>query len=368
MFISLIIAISTSFFLKNKQYKKEVFFLGHKLDENILQIINLLKDKHEFNYQYCTIVFNDYKLHKASNINCLYLLFPRTWIRLLNSKLIISLHGIYFQKLFLSFSKAKTVYLAHAFRTGFSEETNKKLYKFDEVWLSTNFEKDIYLRKAKYTSKNLYVLGYPKYDSVDNYLENSIGTKNNILKEHNVQKIVTLGPTRNLKNKILQTNELSILNVNFLKKIDYIAKKLSILFIISPHPTADDLSSDVKTFINSSTNIFTSKYFQFKNTFESLAVSDCLISDISTLCIDNLFFENDLIIVKSKINKKVNFSNVLDDFNDFKCNNFKELESQLISSKENKFKKEIEEKFVGFQRDSNNSKRCFERIKFLIEN
>ena len=42
------------------------------------------------------------------------------------------------------------------------------------MWLSTNFEKDIYLRKAKYTSKNLYVLGYPKYDSVDNYLENSI--------------------------------------------------------------------------------------------------------------------------------------------------------------------------------------------------
>ena len=75
MFVSFIVAIPLSFFFLNKKNKKEVFFLGHKFDDNISRIINVLRQSQEYDYQYCTIVFKDYLFHKKSKLNCLYLLF-----------------------------------------------------------------------------------------------------------------------------------------------------------------------------------------------------------------------------------------------------------------------------------------------------
>ena len=296
MFVSFVIAIPASYLFTPKKDKKEVFFLGHKFDNNISKIVDKLQQSQEYDYQYCTLVLQDYLLNKKLHLNCLYLLSPKTWIRLLNSKIIISLHGIYFHKYFNFFSNAKTVYLSHAFRTGYLEKTNKLLYQFDEVWLSTYFEKQIYIKEAKYTKQNIHIVGYPKYDAINEYIKNSFPIKNQITNNHEIQKIITIGPTRNLRNKELKTNEFSIYNIDFLKNINALAKKLKVLFIISLHPTSEDISFTIKTFIESSSNIFTANDLHLNNSFESLAVSDCLITDYSTLCIDNLFFDNELII------------------------------------------------------------------------
>ena len=188
------------------------------------------------------------------------------------------------------------------------------------------------------------------------------------MSKYNPEKIVTIGPTRNFGNKELRTNKFSIYNIEFLESLDDLAKKLKIIFIISPHPTAEDLPKNIKKFIQSSDYLFTNNDFHLKNTFESLAVSDYLITDFSTLCIDNLFFENNLIILKSSINRNINLLSVLNDFNYFECNSFKELETMLMFSKKNILKNELNKKYIGFQNDMENSKRSFERIKLLLEN
>ena len=82
----------------------------------------------------------------------------------------------------------------------------------------------------------------------------------------------------------------------------------------------------------------------------------------------NLFFENNLIILKSSINRNINLLSVLNDFNYFECNSFKELETMLMFSKKNILKNELNKKYIGFQNDMENSKRSFERIKLLLEN
>lgn len=367
MFFSFLSAVPLSFFYRNQKNHNEIFFLGHKYDENISQIVKIINLSNSFDYQYCTLVFRDFLFYKKLNLNCLYLLSPVTWVRLINSKLIISLHGIYFHKIFKYFSKSTTVYLAHAFRTGYQEKTNNMLYQFDEVWLSTNYEKEVYVKQANYTKKNIYVLGYPKYDTLKNYKINSYKNSIKLDYQNKFFKIITIAPTRNLKNKDLKGNEFSVRNIQFLKAIDNLAKKLNILFIISLHPTAENFSSKIKKFISKSNNIYSTKDLSLNNTLESLSISDCLLTDYSTVCIDNLFFENELIILKTSIDNKISFLNVLEDFNYFLCADFAELESLIVTPRKNILKSELNKKYIGFQNDYVNSERCFERIKLLFE-
>jgi len=368
MFFSFLIAIPLSFFYRNQKNHNEIFFLGHKYDENISQIVKLINSSKSFDYQYCTVVLRDFLAYKKSNLNCLYLLSPVTWVRLINSKIIISLHGIYYHKIFKYFSKSTTVYLAHAFRTGYQEKINNMLYQFDEVWISTNYEKEVYVKQANYTKKNIYVLGYPKYDALKNYKLNSFKNNINMIDQKKFFKIVTIAPTRNLRNKDLKGNEFSVRNIQFLIAIDNLAKKLNILFILSLHPTAEDFSSNIKEFISNSKNIYSAKDLALNSTLESLAISDCLLTDYSTVSIDNLFFENELIILKTSIDNKISFLNVLEDFNYFECTKFTELETLIVTPRKNILKNELNKKYIGFQNDYVNSERCFDRIKSLIEN
>jgi CDP-glycerol glycerophosphotransferase (TagB/SpsB family) len=372
MFFSFVCGILLSFIYKNQKSNYEIFFLGHKFDENLSQIAKIINASSKFEYQYCTIVLKDFIFAKSSNLNCLYLLSPITWVRLLNSKIVISLHGIYFHKIFNFFSKSKTIYLAHAFRTGTNENLNNMLYRFDEVWLSTNYEKEVYIKETNYIKNNIHVLGYPKYDSINAYKLDSINQKIKKIDDRKFFKIVTIAPTRNLKNKDLISNPFSVHNIEFLKKIDNLGKKLNILFIISLHPTAEDLPSNIKKFISNFKNIYSAKDLDLKNTFESLAFSDCLLTDYSTTFIDNLFFENELIILKTSIENRLDNSykplNVLNDFNYFECADFAEFELLLVTPRKNILKNELDEKYIGFQNDYTNSKRCFDRIKLLIEN
>lgn len=371
MFFSFVCGILLSLINRNQKSNHEIFFLGHKFDENLSQIVKIIDTSNKFDYQYCTIVFKDFIFAKRSNLNCLYLLSPITWLRLLNSKLIISLHGIYFHKIFNFFSKSKTVYLAHAFRTGYKENLNNTLYRFDEVWLSTNYEKDVYIKETNYIKDNIHVLGYPKYDSINTYKLNSINHKFKKIDDKKFFKIVTIAPTRNFKNKDLISHPFSVYNIEFLKNIDNLGKKLNILFIISLHPTAEDLPSSIKKFISNSKNIYSAKDLDLKNTFESLAFSDCLLTDYSTTLIDNMFFENELIILKTslenRVDNKYKLLNVLNDFNYFECADFAEFELLLVSPRKNIFKNELDKKYIGFQNDFANSNRCFDRIKLLIE-
>ena len=70
------------------------------------------------------------------------------------------------------------------------------------------------------------------------------------MSKYNPEKIVTIGPTRNFGNKELRTNKFSIYNIEFLESLDDLAKKLKIIFIISPHPTAEDLPKNIKSLYN----------------------------------------------------------------------------------------------------------------------
>ena len=98
--------------------------------------------------------------------------------------------------------KIKTLYCGHAIEGAYPIEEDNKLFKdlqnYSEVWMYSDFEKDMFIKDFKYPYKNLKVNGYPR---VQYLLEN--GNKQNALKNINNinNKIVLYAPTASRNDK-----------------------------------------------------------------------------------------------------------------------------------------------------------------------
>ena len=154
-FLSLIsFILATLAYLFNTKKNNVVIFTGHKLIGNIETLIN--SDDIKYKKYYLTFSLKDYLNLSKKNNYILLALNPFHLFRLLKSKLIISSHGLVLHKLLKKYYNLKTISTGHAIKSNNNSEILKELHQFDEVWLFSNFEKNIYLDECKYKIQNLY--------------------------------------------------------------------------------------------------------------------------------------------------------------------------------------------------------------------
>jgi CDP-glycerol glycerophosphotransferase (TagB/SpsB family) len=273
-----------------------VLLYGHKLVGN-LEII--FKDERfsQKNVLFITLNFKDYlRLKKIYGDRILTALNIIQLLKGLKSKTLITSHGI-FQHNAIKKLGIKTIYCGHAIHGAIPKDKDNLSYEtYHEVWLHSPYDKKILIQECDYKGSNLEVVGFPRNQAM---IENTVNI--NRLKNNNNlagRKIILYAPTGNRSNIDYIESEFSISNINFIKFIRDILSNSDVVLIIKTHVN-DDISKEIEEIANDCNNIIFQNELKLDYDYDSLLISDVLITDFSTIYADYLLLDKPIYIISN---------------------------------------------------------------------
>ena len=337
--------------------------MGHKLIGNIEEIKKTGSYEGK-DFYYLTFSYKDYKKLKCEEKNILSTFYPSHILQVLKSEMIISSHGIFLHSVFKNFFGIKTFFTGHAIKSNNNEEILREQELFNEVWLYSNFEKNIYTEECNYKINNLVTTGYPRLDSLNKLIGSKSEIKN-ILKINS--KIVLYAPTDDRKNKKYIQNHLSPHNLDLYRFFENIAKKLNLKFLIKLHINTQ-LNEDIKNYIKNSKHLISSDEINNYPDITPLAISDMLITDWSSIFVDYLITKKSILFLDTPMAYDVSgVSKVFNNDSIERIESFKELEKNINKEVNNSFKlqdklKHLSEEIFEGKFMDNNLDRCLKRL------
>ena len=312
-----------SIFLKRNN---SLTFTGQFFSENIEILINN-NYKNYKNYYFSYNIFE--KRSKNNNFSVLNPLNPIHVYKLLNSKIILSTHGIYFGKLLKKFFNLYFINLGHGPKTlAYSlDELIKNYNYFDEVWFYSNFEKLIWENELGFKN-NFFISGNPKLDNFAKYTQTSFENKQNYI-------LVAFASFERFQ-KIEETKH-DIFNLNnfeFLNFLEYVGKKLECKIVIQKHPKFRFNDKALK-FIKNSNYIIFATNLNKNNQFELMSDSRLLLTDWSGFCVEYLLTNKNIVFVNRNKPSNFVFTKLIDNKFTPRVKNYEELFKSLEYSLNN---------------------------------
>jgi len=357
IFLSYLLILITGYLITmlRKDHNNNIFLMGHSFKGNLESFYNLNKD--DYTIKYLTFDKNEVSKNKIFY----YYINLKNVIELLNCKFIISSHGILFHKLFKK-RKVTTISIGHGVQTAIEDLSKSYHLLFDEVWLSSELDKEIMINECNYPSSNIQVTGYLSHQLLYTNLHNQ---------NKNREKYILYAPSAlpSLKKNI--RNPLFIHNSTFLNKLNSIAENYQYKIIVKPH---------IKDFLTKDFNLETYNLIkEAKNLiyFDDLSINkdnlsniaEILITDWSSIYLEFLLQDKKTIFLNSpKNDDNYNLSSFMK--NEFinRCETLKDIDSnlkQIIEDSNNtdliKFKKFVF-RDLNFLEINNNCKTRLEHI------
>ena len=354
--------LASLLFIFSQTKKNLIVLSGHKLVGNLEEILKLQNYKDNKIY-YITFSLFEYSKLKNEYGNILTTLNPYHIYLVLKSKIIISSHGLLLHKLLKKYFKIKTYFTGHAIKSNNNAEILKEQYLFNEVWLYSEFEKDIYIEECEYKVDNLVVTGYPRLDSLNKLLQN----KEKIKKDLSIpKKLVLYAPTDDRKNKKYINHQLSPHNLDLYILFENIGKKFDLRFLIKYHINTE-INNEILNFIKNSTYLFS---FELNEGLDitPLAISDVLITDWSSVFVDYLITDNPILFLDTPMAYDISgVSKVFENRYINRLLNFEEIEESFQKLNENKYKvinelDKLKKEIFNDIYSDNNLDRCLERL------
>ncbi len=316
-----------------KTRNNTIYLMGHKLGGNLQSLLES-QEKIEYDFKYLT--FDKYLI--KNNDYCISYLSIKNIVNLLSCKIIIATHGILFHKI-IKGRKIKTVNIGHGVQTIVIDKNSSGLSLFDEVWLSSNFDKNILVNKCNYNSNNLFTTGFIKHKVL---LENE-RVKDDIKINENLKYNYWLyAPTASSKKINEEINIFHSKNINFLNEINKISKENNYITIIKPHYNDyiyKKNDQEVINFIKSSSNLIYFKDLNLDNEEYLLNISDLLITDWSSIYLDFLILNKPIVFLDSpKRRGNIKLSEYFDNNIIKRCKTYEEFENTISNLINNKIK------------------------------
>lgn len=329
-----------------KSKNKSITLTGHKLIGNLEVLFNN-QNQDSLIFNYITFNYQDYldlKLFykkKGLDKNILYALKPLDVYKCLSSNLIIASHGIFLHKFITKYLDIKTLYCGHAIEGAYPIQKNNKLYKdlesYSEVWMYSEFEKEMFLKDFNYPFNNLKVIGYPR---VQYLLENK--SKQDVLKKINDinNKIVLYAPTASRNDSDFLNSSFSPFKLENLKKLESFFEKINVTLIIKTHLN-DKFSNEIENYLKSSTFVKHANNLNVDYDYDFLIMSDLLLTDYSTIYADYLILSKPIIFISPPDpNKNRRYSPVIENREIRRIATFQNLlskiENELLRNTETK--------------------------------
>ena len=294
--INYFLAIFLRQIIKNKN--ENILLFGHKLTGNLEVIFN---DERFDQFETFFITVNPQEYAKLKKIYGDRILTPLNFLHLmkaLKSKVLITSHGLFLHNA-LKKLDIKTILCGHAIHGEIpvnKKSDKKKFQTYDEVWLHSSYDKKILTEERGCDSLNFKVFGFARNQKLIENIKNVNILKNN--NSLNGKKIILYAPTGNRNNINYINSEFSISNISFYKFMDSALRNSDVILIIKKHLN-DDTSKEIETLVHKSNSILFQKDLNLEYDYDSLIMSDLLITDLSTIYVDYLLLDKPIYIINN---------------------------------------------------------------------
>ena len=185
--------------------------MGHSFEGNLESFYNLNKGDYAIKY----LTFDKNKV--SDNKNFFYYINLKNVIELLNCKFIIASHGILFHKL-LKKRKITTISIGHGVQTAIEDLSKSYHLLFDEVWLSSELDKEIMIDECNYPGSNIQVTGYLSHQLLYTNFKTKI----------KIRKVYFVRPFSFIRCKRKYEKSTFCSQFNFFEKTEFNSSKLPI--------------------------------------------------------------------------------------------------------------------------------------------
>jgi CDP-ribitol ribitolphosphotransferase len=264
--------------------KKHVLLYGHKLNGNLLSIYNeLLKERNsDIDVYFLTLDHEYHQQLKTKGVQCILATSASALKHLISTKLIISDHGLHSLILALKFSTIKFADVWHGIPyKGFTPNDFKVQHAYNEIWVSSEYMKNIYINKFKFLEGQVKVTGYGRTDSLVTARPPQKANKE--LDLPSGKKIVLFAPTWKQDCHSRSLFPFGLSKDEFFGIIREVCIECNAVCILRTH-----LNTDVNT-DNQNSEVFLNRHHKnFPDTEKILEATDILICDWSSIAFDFL--------------------------------------------------------------------------------
>lgn len=274
-------------FIKRKNDStRRIIFYGHTLNGNLKAFYDFLLQQQDYEPYFLALDVHYYKRLRDSSNN------PETILNALSFKdmmtvakadAFITSHGIHLFSPFRALTDMKFIDVWHGVSyKGFGKNDFKHLHAHDETWVSSEFNKKLYISRYGFKPEKVKVTGYGRTD----VLVSGKLNKRSIIEKYDIpkaDKYILIAPTwaQDVSGRSLVPFGED--EVEFFKGIDEIASKNSAHIIFRTHINSGDA---IKVPNLSSTSFM--PYSKYEVVEDFLFIADILVTDWSSIGIDYL--------------------------------------------------------------------------------
>ena len=297
----------------SKQIDERVILYGHKLYGNLKSLYKELEET-DIEFYFLTLDYKVYTNLRSSSVNVLYGLKINHMLKVVFSKIVVTDHGLHFMKKLISQEDNYLFDANHGLPLEkWNENIMQQWYEFDEVWLFSNFHKDVYINDFGYKKDNLVITGYGRLDYLKRF--NSSAKKLEQVKKikhfyglEDTKKVILYAPTwihskDKIRNEFMRPD-----NINFLKYLDQIGISNNLTILFRPHLNTI-LSNRVKKELDSFTNLLYFPFNEYEEVEDFLIISDLLITDWSSIALDYILLDRPTIFLNTPNSFKLGIFN-----------------------------------------------------------
>lgn len=276
--------------LKPLKKQQSVVMYGHKLNGNLLALYEFAKKEYpELSLGYLSIdpayikeARKEYEILSGLNIADV--------ARLVLCDAIIADHGLHHFKLLQKVTGIKFIDVWHGIPyKGFDAEDFSHLHPYDQVWVSSQWMKDLYVQRLGFQGERVKVTGYARADRLRNYpMSRAEALKKYALSD---AKTLLIAPTwkQDAQNRSIVPYGLRL--DEFFKVItDAYGEDLQIIF-------RAHLNVNERHGVESTGNIKIMPYADYPIAEDFLIASDVVLTDWSSIAFDSLAIDQPVVFM-----------------------------------------------------------------------
>lgn len=281
------VAITARPFIKRRGIHKEkiVIFYGHTFHGNLKAFSDYLHKKRGYKPYFLVLDRNYLKQLRArqNDKDILSAFSLRDMLQVAKADAFITSHGMHFFSLFRTLTNIKFIDVWHAVsHKGFSSDNFRGLWGHDQIWVSSEDMKEMYINRYKFAPDKVRVTGYGRTDQ----LVNGSLDKKKILTKYKIpkfKKYILIAPTWHQDEKGRSLVPYGLSEKKFFSELDKIAVEHSAGIIFRTHLNSGDAVN-----VDGLKNILFMPYSKYEIVEDFLFIADICVTDWSSVNIDYL--------------------------------------------------------------------------------